>query len=80
MLHKALDMEQEFHILFRSLHPSSYLQAIDVWMGVCTAFVFATLVEFTCVNYLWRKRANPYALTRQWKITQVGHLFWLLYS
>ena len=31
------------------------LQAIDVWMGVCTAFVFAALVEFTFVNYLWRK-------------------------
>ena len=24
-------------------------------MGVCTAFVFAALVEFTFVNYLWRK-------------------------
>jgi hypothetical protein len=32
-------------------------QAIDVWMGVCTAFVFAALVEFTFVNYLWRKTA-----------------------
>ena len=31
------------------------LQAIDVWMGVCTAFVFAALVEFTFVNYMWRK-------------------------
>jgi hypothetical protein len=29
-------------------------------MGVCTAFVFAALVEFTCVNYLWRKKSNPY--------------------
>ena len=56
-------MEQESHLFFRSLHPSSFLQAIDVWMGVCMAFVFATLLEFTCVNYLWRKRANPYALT-----------------
>ena len=24
-------------------------------MGVCTAFVFAALVEFTFVNYMWRK-------------------------
>ena len=35
------------------------LQAIDVWMGVCTAFVFAALVEFTFVNYLWRRKQGP---------------------
>jgi hypothetical protein len=28
-------------------------------MGVCTAFVFAALVEFTCVNYLWRMQDSP---------------------
>ncbi len=27
-------------------------------MGVCTAFVFAALVEFTFVNYLWRKNSS----------------------
>ena len=32
-------------------------QAIDVWMGVCTAFVFAALVEFTFVNYMWRSQS-----------------------
>ena len=30
-------------------------QAIDVWMGLCTAFVFAALVEFTIVNFWFRK-------------------------
>ena len=30
-------------------------------MGVCTAFVFAALVEFTCVNYLWRKTVKEYS-------------------
>ena len=29
------------------------------------AFVFAALVEFTCVNYLWRKRSNPYKVSKQ---------------
>ena len=26
-----------------------FYQAIDIWMGACTAFVFAALIEFTVV-------------------------------
>ena len=33
----------------------SCFQAIDIWMGACTAFIFAALLEFTLTNYLWRK-------------------------
>ena len=33
----------------------SYVKAIDVWMGACTAFIFSALIEFTVVNYLSRR-------------------------
>lgn len=41
----------------------SYVKAIDIWMGTCTAFVFCALLEFTIVNYLWRK-LQPEMLTK----------------
>ncbi|XP_071518643.1 glycine receptor subunit alpha-2-like isoform X2 [Panulirus ornatus] len=36
----------------------SYIKALDIWMGVCTAFIFAALLEFTVVNYYWRKKMS----------------------
>ena len=38
----------------------SKLQAIDVWLGLCMAFVFAALVEFTVVNFWFRKSRGSY--------------------
>ena len=36
----------------------SFFQAIDIWMGACTTFIFGALLEFTLTNYLWRKGAK----------------------
>jgi len=36
----------------------SYVKALDVWMTFATGFVFAALLEFTHVNYLWRKTST----------------------
>ncbi|XP_066950490.1 glycine receptor subunit alpha-4-like isoform X1 [Macrobrachium rosenbergii] len=40
---------------FRDKMPMvSYVKALDIWMGSCTAFVFLALVEFTAVTHLAR--------------------------
>ncbi|XP_021364037.1 glycine receptor subunit alpha-4-like isoform X2 [Mizuhopecten yessoensis] len=36
----------------------SYIKAIDVWMSTCLIFVFASLLEYACVNVLTRKRRS----------------------
>ncbi|CRL03301.1 CLUMA_CG016337, isoform A [Clunio marinus] len=42
---------------FRSTLPvGSNLTAMNVWDGVCMCFIYASLLEFVCVNYVGRKR------------------------
>ena len=51
-----------FLIFFSGLNAEtpqvSYVKAIDVWMGACTAFIFSALIEFTIVNYLARRHRD----------------------
>lgn len=66
---------------FRSTLPVvSNLTAMNVWDGVCMCFIYASLLEFVCVNYVGRKRPLHNVVYRPGEnpITQVS--FYVLYK
>lgn len=62
---------------FRSTLPVvSNLTAMNVWDGVCMGFIYASLLEFVCVNYNGRKRPLHNVVYRPGEnpVTQVVYL------
>lgn len=65
---------------FRSTLPVvSNLTAMNVWDGVCMCFIYASLLEFVCVNYVGRKRPLHNVVYRPGEnpVTQVNTLFYI---
>lgn len=63
---------------FRSTLPVvSNLTAMNVWDGVCMCFIYASLLEFVCVNYVGRKRPLHNVVYRPGEnpVTQVMLIF-----
>jgi len=60
-----MSLKSIVHSINTSLPPVSYIKIIDIWTGMCVAFVFAALLETTLVHLTFI-RQNRSALGKRW--------------
>ena len=54
----------------------SYVKALDIWVSMCTAFVFCVLIEYTLVSHYSSKRTTKcHHLVLQRRMTSVFNRF-----
>ncbi|XP_049829945.1 glutamate-gated chloride channel-like [Schistocerca gregaria] len=56
-----------------SLPVVNYVMAVEVWLGMCVAFVFAALLQLALVNYLARSEARRGAAKRHNRLVGPEH-------
>ena len=71
-----LTMTTQGSSVVAALPKVSYIKALDTWLAVCLAFVFASMLEFAVVNVLARqtiREEDLHRCTEQTSITKTAN-------